>query len=208
MDKDFDKKFIEEYWLDVHTSQCLLDFAQQLKDQGLMYLGKSGINGNVNSIIKDSLEVSLSEIPPQVMEGDDFTSYGLNAYKDHLMQKATEYSHKYLGDLPICTVGPPKIQWYDPGQAYYAEHFDNGMEHDHRMIAFITYLQDIEEGGGTQFVHQNYTVKSEKGKTVFFPAGYTHLHKGVPAPNDTKVIFTGWFQWFTALDETVQRRVK
>jgi len=208
MDKDFDKKFIEEYWLDSSTTECLLAFAQNVKDQGLLRPGQSGVNGVVNSVIKDCLETNLGQIPPQLIDSDQFFSYGLDKYKDHLIDKATQYSHKYLGDLPICTVGPPKIQWYDPGQAYYAEHFDNGMEHDHRMIAFITYLQDIEEGGGTQFVHQNYTVKSEKGKTVFFPAGYTHLHKGIPAPNDTKVIFTGWFQWFTALDETVQRRVK
>ena len=64
-----------------------------------------------------------------------------------------------------------------------------------RVVAWITYLNTVKEGGGTHFLYQDYTVQPIKGKTVLFPAGYTHRHKGVTAPKETKYIVTGWFMW-------------
>jgi len=56
----------------------------------------------------------------------------------------------------------------------------------------ITYLNDDFEGGETEFLYQGVRVKPEKGKTVIFPASYTHVHRGNPPIGGTKYIATTW----------------
>ena len=54
------------------------------------------------------------------------------------------------------------------------------------------YLNDVKEGGETEFYHQNLKVPPTQGSLVIFPAYFTHLHKGhVPISND-KYILNLW----------------
>ena len=73
--------------------------------------------------------------------------------------------------------------------------FDASGPEQLRVVAWITYLNTVTDGGGTHFVYQNHTVEARKGKTVLFPPGYTHLHHGVVSPTQEKYIVTGWFAW-------------
>ena len=59
----------------------------------------------------------------------------------------------------------------------------------------MTYLNDVEDCGETKFKLQNLKVKAEKGKTVIWPADWTHTHCGVVAPTQEKYIVTGWFSF-------------
>ena len=90
----------------------------------------------------------------------------------------------------------PQIQWYKPEEGYYEWHID-GAQRDtcDRAMVYMTYLNDIDDGGGTMFYHQDMTVKPKKGKTVIFPAAYTHLHKGEISNTQDKFILTGWLWW-------------
>ena len=56
-------------------------------------------------------------------------------------------------------------------------------------------MNDIAEGGGTRFVYQDYVVRPGKGRTVLWPAGYTHVHCGQVAPHEDKYIITGWWSY-------------
>ena len=86
-----------------------------------------------------------------------------------------------------------QLQYYEPGDGFYAWHCeDSGPKTAQRKLSWITYCNDIDKGGGTEFRHQEYKVKSKKGKTVIFPGSFTHTHRGVVAPNDEKLIITGW----------------
>ena len=38
-------------------------------------------------------------------------------------------------------------------------------------------------------------VKAKKGKTIIFPAIWTHTHKGEITKNQEKYIITGWFNF-------------
>ena len=57
----------------------------------------------------------------------------------------------------------------------------------------MIYLNTVNDGGGTAFPHQNMVLKAEEGKGVIWPAYWTHFHKGCPAPNEEKMIITGWY---------------
>lgn len=58
----------------------------------------------------------------------------------------------------------------------------------------MTYLNDIEEGGETEFYWQNIKMKPKKGLTVLWPSDFTHRHRGLPCDVE-KWITTGWFCW-------------
>jgi len=62
----------------------------------------------------------------------------------------------------------------------------------HRKLLWMFYLNDVEEGGETEFYHQQLTTKPKQGSLVIAPAGFTHTHRGnMPKSND-KYIFTSW----------------
>lgn len=139
--------------------------------------------------------MDLSKLGPEIHKN----------YIDHL----DIIKNLYLDEYPILKEfqkieleqddGKPVInlQWYQPNKFYNVEHCENnGMSYLlYRTLVFMTYLNTIEEGGGTTFTHQKFTSKAEKGLTLIWPAYFTHTHIGVPAPNDKKYIVTGWFSF-------------
>ena len=62
----------------------------------------------------------------------------------------------------------------------------------HRVLAWMTYLNDVEDGGSTSFHHYDLDVKPEKGKTLIWPADWTHADSGKVLNSGTKYIITGW----------------
>ena len=76
--------FIEQYWVDDNTIDCLSELANNCNGAGLLQPGKIGVDGQVDTTLKNCFEVNISQVPPQVC-GDQFVSYGLDDYKGHLM---------------------------------------------------------------------------------------------------------------------------
>lgn len=79
-------------------------------------------------------------------------------------------------------------------QGYHMMHCDQGhnFPHIYRQSVCMFYLNDVHEGGETEFMHQKLKVKPQKGSLVIFPAFYTHIHKGcIPRSND-KYILNFW----------------
>ena len=90
---------------------------------------------------------------------------------------------------------PFNLQKYDPNHGYVHEHIEDGgprVGKYQRYLTFVTYLNDIEEEGQTHFMLHGLKVQPKRGLTVIFPAGWMHPHRGIPAPNETKYIATGW----------------
>lgn len=62
----------------------------------------------------------------------------------------------------------------------------------HRVLLFMFYLNDVKEGGETEFFYQNIKITPKAGTMVIAPAYFTHTHRGnVPVSND-KYILTSW----------------
>ncbi|MFN9605615.1 MAG: 2OG-Fe(II) oxygenase [Planctomycetota bacterium] len=69
---------------------------------------------------------------------------------------------------------------------------DPAAETLHRVLLFMFYLNDVDEGGETEFLYQERKLKPTAGTMVIAPAGFTHTHRGnVPRSND-KYILTSW----------------
>ena len=72
------------------------------------------------------------------------------------------------------------------------------MEALHRVVFWMYYLNDVAEGGETEFYFQKTSIRPEKGTLVIAPAGFTHTHRGnVPLSND-KYIATSWLLYCRA----------
>ena len=64
-----------------------------------------------------------------------------------------------------------------------------GAPTSNRVLAWMFYLNDAKSG--TEFI--NYpTVNAKMGRCVIWPAGWTHVHKGVVPNKGLKYIVTGW----------------
>ena len=89
---------------------------------------------------------------------------------------------------------PMKIQKTLPGQGYHVWHIekDKGLSYNHRALVWSVYLNDVEEGGETEFLHFSRRVKPKKGRIVIWPAGFPYLHRGNPPLSGEKYIVTSW----------------
>ena len=90
-------------------------------------------------------------------------------------------------------IGPFNIQKYLPGGHFGRLHAERtGMAHIHRIFAWMTYLNDVDDGGTTDFDYYKVKIKPETGKTLIWPAEWTHAHRGSVLNGGEKYIITGW----------------
>ena len=97
----------------------------------------------------------------------------------------------------------PQIQHYDIGQQY-KHHWDFfNFPHIHsydndRIATCIIYLNDVDEGGETDFPLIGIKVKPKKGSMIFFDYKYIYelnektKHAGLPPVSGEKWILTSW----------------
>lgn len=84
------------------------------------------------------------------------------------------------------------LQRYQPGE-YYHWHVDaDNLELASRQLVALWYLNDVEQGGETDFIHQKVSITPEKGKLVLFPPFWTHEHRAAVVEKGTKYIATTW----------------
>ena len=89
-----------------------------------------------------------------------------------------------------------KIQKTEVGQGYHMWHSETDKrEVANRILAWTLYLNDVEEGGETEFLYYPKRVKPKTGMFVLWPAGLTHTHRGNPPISNTKYIVTGWIEF-------------
>ena len=95
-----------------------------------------------------------------------------------------------------------QVQWYPKNGGFKILHHENlgNSSSAHRHLVFMTYLNDIPDGG-THFPSQNITTPSIKGLTLIFPAYFTHPHKGQISKKHEKMIVTGWYNFNTLYDD-------
>jgi len=90
-----------------------------------------------------------------------------------------------------------RIQRTDVGGGFHNWHFENdGMESSNRLVAFMLYLNDVEEGGETEFLYLHKRYQAKTGKMLIWPATYSHTHRGNPPLSNAKYIITAWLTYF------------
>lgn len=115
---------------------------------------------------------------------------------------------RYIKEYPYCNnyaaftvvedvalVMWPKIE--GGFKKFHTERCSGTLPNAARHLVFMTYLNDIYEGGETEFIHQGIKVRPRKGLTLIWPADWTFTHRGLVAPKEDKYIISGWFSYIT-----------
>ncbi len=121
-------------------------------------------------------------------------------YIKELVDIVRDYAEKYsIQNIRIKEAF--NIQHYLPNEGYLTWHYErNSYQSDQRALVFMTYLNDVDDGGETEFKFQDIKVKAEKGKTLIWPTDFTHTHRGVVSKTEHKYIATGWINFFDVID--------
>ena len=113
------------------------------------------------------------------------------------------YSKKYgvMQELGRHQLNPDvKIQKTTPTEGYHVWHSEHGdVGSSSRMMLVMLYLNDVEEGGETEFLYQSRRIEPKMGRLVFCPAFFTHTHRGNPPLKGNKYMLNGWLQYFHEL---------
>ena len=62
----------------------------------------------------------------------------------------------------------------------------------HRVLLFMFYLNDVQEGGETEFYYQERKISPKQGTMVIAPGYFTHTHRGNKPISNDKYILTSW----------------
>ena len=145
---------------------------------------------------------------------------GINKYEWEELSLTHEFDDffKYLNNeivrrytIQVPHVGTPtaheaKIQKTLPGEGYHIWHCEWNASLPRRVLAYALFLNDVEEGGELEFLHQGIRIKPRKGDFLIWPAYFTHIHRGNPPLNDEKWIVTGWYEDLGGMDEIAFQR--
>jgi len=87
-----------------------------------------------------------------------------------------------------------KIQKTLPTEGYHVWHIEHnkGYENEPRAFVFSIYLNDVQEGGETEFLHFSKRVKPKTGRIVIWPASFPYVHRGNSPLSGEKYILTSW----------------
>jgi len=122
-----------------------------------------------------------------------------DAVMSALWQKGYDsYANQYsiLNDCDKHSIQDIKGQITNSGQGYHIWHSEVMGTHLHRLLVYILYLNDIDEGGETEFLYYKKRIEPKAGRLLIFPAYFTHAHRGnTNLSDENKYILTGWYNF-------------
>ena len=158
-------------------------------------LQKSGFTGSgVKPTLKKTTDLSVQ---PHNLKDLKFKCF--NNYFELLHKCFLDYQNQwpFLKEvIKNVHIGEFNVQKYSPGDHFAKIHTERGnIESLHRVFAWMTYLNDVSDGGETYYSHYDIRVKPEMGKTLIWPAEWTHAHAGEILNSGLKYIVTGWIHF-------------
>ena len=86
------------------------------------------------------------------------------------------------------------MQRFLPGEGYHRFHSERAsFDTRDRVGVWMIYLNNVHDRGWTEFFYQQHYEIPKAGKIVCWPSDWTHTHRGIISPTETKYILTGWF---------------
>tara|TARA_B100000780_G_scaffold99902_1_gene69756 strand:- start:53 stop:685 length:633 start_codon:yes stop_codon:yes gene_type:complete len=119
----------------------------------------------------------------------------VKSYLKHLQKGVSVYNQQYEHFNSELVINEGfNIQYYPPNGGYYKWHNERDEHQSHqRSLVFMTYLNDVPDGGGTEFAYYpEVKIKAKKGLSLIWPTDFTHTHRGIVSQHE-KWIITGWF---------------
>jgi len=188
-----DESFINGCYMPDHICDDLVKYFDENPDR--YYKGGVygiGDNSQFNTDFKASTEIAF------YINQDEEDTKIMSEYIMNLNLCIREYEYKYERVRLLATYAIAEgiqIQKYEPSEGYKVWHCERyGLVQQTRCFAFMTYLNDVSDGG-TEFMYQKLITPAIKGLTLIWPSDWTHTHKGQISHTHKKYIATGWLNY-------------
>lgn len=128
----------------------------------------------------------------------DITPLADQALQGFFYSKIDEYLARYNADVRLAIpvpasrlLAPLRIKRYEPGTGEgFQLHFDSIGEVANRYLVCLWYLNDVAEGGETEFSGLDIKVRPREGRLLMFPPYWMYQHAGLPPVSGDKFILS------------------
>lgn len=136
---------------------------------------------------RDGLDASAwTELDISALADDAFKGFFYKQVADHL----AIYNQRLGLTIPVppsAQISQMRIKRYVAGTGEaFQPHFDAIYEVAHRYLVFLWYLNDVEEGGETEFCDLDVKVAARAGRLLVFPPYWMFQHAGRPPVSNDK----------------------
>jgi hypothetical protein len=154
-------------------------------------------NNNIDSIDKIELDYRRCGIYSKLDSHPEYSQFKL---------KILEIFRKYVSEMNnsnlyhLKYIESPNIIRYSEdishGSNQFSYHSDNwNMPTASRQLSIILYLNDVVEGGETEFPQLGIKVSPKKGRLLIFPSFYLYAHSGKQPISGPKYIIVSWIHF-------------
>jgi hypothetical protein len=166
---------------------AVINYFERLNSLGVTYHRQSSVIKDDNAVILDSQTIELLMEDPMVSK---LIQIIWQNYTNYIKNFST-----FLTDTHV-QIKSIKIQRTGFCGGYHTWHYENlGLPNRNRFLVWSLYLNDVDDGGETEFLHQRVRIKPKKGSLLIWPAGLTHPHRGNPPLSNVKYIATSWIEY-------------
>ena len=98
----------------------------------------------------------------------------------------------------VSMIEAPNVFRYDVSEKphLFARHADAwNTDSATRQISIIAYLNDVEEGGETEFADLDVKVAPRRGRVLVFPSSFLFMHAGLPPISGPKYVIVTWLHF-------------
>jgi hypothetical protein len=181
-----------------HVSDKICDRLLEFYSANGQYHRRGGVSDNQSDGYSDAVlskhkECTEITIPWNVEPMSEY----LTELKTVVDQYVNEYKWSTFG-APWTVTETANIQHYAPHEGFHSWHCERSSAapmFSARHLVWMTYLNTLEDQGETEWWYQQLKIKPQKGLTVIWPAGWTHMHRGIASPTEHKWIITGWLSY-------------
>ena len=190
--QDFIKTWDNE--LDTEYCQTVIDYYNQ--QQGTRILNRQTANEQAPKMNKDG---------SMLYDEGETGTFALSMNK--ILQPYYDAIHRCVDDYvsefgifenvnPIQLSHSIKIQHTRPSEGYHVWHCEHASrDTGQRALLAMVYLNNVDQGGETEFLYQSRRIEARTGRVMFCPAGYTHTHRGNPPLSGDKYAITTWLEF-------------
>ena len=179
---DLCKVFVENYE-EAKKNRTIVDLTNPENEVGIIESATPSLTRKDETAFVYPLLSTIYPKPPV----DAYFKFLMECFKCYVKRYDISFNGAIFNDIF-------KIHKVRKSEGYHIWHYERSSpENIDRLMVYMTYLEVPKKGGETEFLHQSLRIEPVVGRTLIWPAGFTHMHRGTPPLDGEKMYITGWF---------------